>query len=148
MDVDSDQNACFWKISFVLINDVMRPGRITHAVGNVSGNRCESDCRSRGRELNPGPVQYFHGDWSWNNFYSHSPPFHWVIQEGLLSVTSESMCAKYWLTACSSLPRKSVVRWTDRPVMTIVVDQTKQKNFHYWITYFWHFFCLFGVHYY
>ena len=29
-----------------------------------------------------------------------------IIQEGLLSVTSESMCMKYWLTACSSLPRK------------------------------------------
>ena len=27
------------------------------------------------------------------------------IQEGL-SVTSESMCTNYWLTACSSLPRK------------------------------------------
>ena len=26
------------------------------------------------------------------------------------SVTSESMCMKYWLTACSSLSRKSVVR--------------------------------------
>ena len=25
-----------------------------------------------------------------------------------LSVTSESMCTKYWLTACSSLPRKKV----------------------------------------
>ena len=24
----------------------------------------------------------------------------------LLSVTSKSMCTKYWLTACSSLPRK------------------------------------------
>ena len=29
-----------------------------------------------------------------------------LIQKGLLSVTSESMCTKYWLTACSSLPRK------------------------------------------
>ena len=29
-----------------------------------------------------------------------------IIQEGLLSVTSERMCTKYWLTACSSLPRK------------------------------------------
>ena len=28
------------------------------------------------------------------------------IQEGLLSVTSESMCTNYWLTACSSLPWK------------------------------------------
>ena len=26
--------------------------------------------------------------------------------EGLLSVTSESMCTNYWFTACSSLPRK------------------------------------------
>ena len=57
------------------------------AVGNVSGNRCESDCRSRGREFDPGPVPYFCGDWSWNNFYGHSPPFRWIIQEGLLSVT-------------------------------------------------------------
>ena len=37
---------------------------------------------------------------------SHSPPFCRIIQEGLLSVTSESMCLKYWLTACSSLSRK------------------------------------------
>ena len=76
------------------------------AVGNVSGYRCVSDCRSRGREFDPDPVPYFRGDWSWNNFYCHSPPFHWFIQEGLLSVTSESMCTNYWLTACSSLPRK------------------------------------------
>ena len=32
------------------------------AVGNVSGNRCESDCRSKGREFDPGPVPYFRGD--------------------------------------------------------------------------------------
>ena len=32
------------------------------AVGNVSGNRCESDCRSRGREFDPGPVPCFRGD--------------------------------------------------------------------------------------
>ena len=32
------------------------------AVGNVSDNRCESDCRSRGREFDPGPVPYFRGD--------------------------------------------------------------------------------------
>ena len=58
------------------------------AVGNVSGYRCEADCRSRGREFDPGPVPYFRGDWSWNNFYGHSPPFRWIIHE----VTSESMC--------------------------------------------------------
>ena len=76
------------------------------AVGNVSDYRYVSDCRSRGGEFDPGPVPYFRGDWSWNNFYSHSPPFRWFIQEGLLSVISESMCTNYWLTACSSLPRK------------------------------------------
>ena len=32
------------------------------AVGNVSGYRCVSDCRSRGREFNPGPVPYYRGD--------------------------------------------------------------------------------------
>ena len=31
-----------------------------------------------------------------------------LIQEGLLSVTRESMCTKHWLTAMSSLPRKKV----------------------------------------
>ena len=35
---------------------------ISAAVGNVSGNSGESDCRSRGRELDPGPVPYFRGD--------------------------------------------------------------------------------------
>ena len=31
-------------------------------VGNVSGCRCVLDCRSRGREFDPGPVPYFPGD--------------------------------------------------------------------------------------
>ena len=29
------------------------------AVGNVSGYRCVSDCRSRGRKFDPGPVHTF-----------------------------------------------------------------------------------------
>ena len=102
------------------------------AVGNVSGNRWESDCRSRGCKFDPSPVPYFRVDWSGNFFYGHSPTFPWIIQEGLLSGTSKSMCRNYWLTACSSLPRKSVVRWTDRPTMTIDVDlgrkATKQNK--------------------
>ena len=32
------------------------------AVGNMSDYRCASDCRSRGREFDPGPVPYFRGD--------------------------------------------------------------------------------------
>ena len=35
---------------------------LRRAVGNVSGYRCVSDCRSRGREFDPGPVPYFRGD--------------------------------------------------------------------------------------
>ena len=37
------------------------------------------DCRSRGPEFDTGPVPYFRGDWSWNDFYGHSPPFRWFI---------------------------------------------------------------------
>ena len=32
------------------------------AVRNVSGYRCVSDCNSRGRQFDPGPVPYFGGD--------------------------------------------------------------------------------------
>ena len=44
------------------------PGNVVHyagprsAVGNMSGYRCMSDCRSRGREFDPGPVPYFRRD--------------------------------------------------------------------------------------
>ena len=90
----------------------------------------------KGCEFDPGRVPYFPGDWSWNNFHGHSPPFRWFIQEGFLSVTSESLCKIYWLIAWPSLPRKNcVVRWTDRPAMTIAVDlgrkarkQTKKRQ--------------------
>ena len=46
---------CVYGVSYL-------PTRPRSAVGNVSGNRCESDCRSRGREFDPGPVPYFLGD--------------------------------------------------------------------------------------
>ena len=36
-----------------------RPHR---AVGNVSGYRCKSDCRTRGRKFDPSPVPYFRVD--------------------------------------------------------------------------------------
>ena len=43
-----------------------------------------------------------------------------LFQEGQLSVTGESMCTKYWLGGLS-LPRKSVIRLTDRLDMTLDV---------------------------
>ena len=79
------------------------------AVGNVSGYRCEADCRSRGREFDPGPVPYFRGDWSWNNFYGHSPLFRWMNHSWRVVVSyKRKYMHDYWLTACSSLPRKKV----------------------------------------
>ena len=83
----------------------------------------------QGSQVRSRPGTILCGGWSWNNFYCHSPPFRWFIQEGLLSVTSKSMCTNYLLTTCSSLPKKSVVRWTDCPPMTIAVDwDIKQQN--------------------
>ena len=69
-------------------------------VCNMSGNRCQFDCRPRGGEFDHGPVPYFRGDWSWINFYGHSPSFRRIILEGLLSVTSESMCTRHGVNYC------------------------------------------------
>ena len=81
---------------------IISPGRVAQSVTYLATDvSLIAD-----RKFDPGPVPYFRGDWSWNNFYGHPPPFRWIIQEGLLLVTSEIMCTKYWLTACSSLPRK------------------------------------------
>ena len=74
----------------------------------MSDYKCISDCRSWCHEFDPGPVPNFPGDWYWIYFYGRSPSFRWFIQEGLLLVTSKIMCTNYWLTACSSLPRKKV----------------------------------------
>ena len=46
--------------------DIATPSKISqvcfnNAVGNVSGYKCMSDCRSRGREFDPGLVAYFPG---------------------------------------------------------------------------------------
>ena len=92
------------------------------AVDKVSSNRCESDCRSRGRKFDPGPVPYFRGNWLWNNFYGRSPPFRWSFKK--------DCCLLQWkyvhevLVNClfKLAQEKSVVRWTDRPAMTIAVD--------------------------
>ena len=48
------------KKTFTVVNGLKTGPR--SADGNVSGYRCVSDCRSRGREFDPGPVPYFRGD--------------------------------------------------------------------------------------
>ena len=45
-----------------ILYNFCRPSCVAQSV--TSGNRCESDCRSRGREFDPGPVPYFRGDGS------------------------------------------------------------------------------------
>ena len=54
-----------WELSKDEVNTLFYHIHITgprRAVGNVSGNRCKSDCRSRDREFDPGSVPYFCGD--------------------------------------------------------------------------------------
>ena len=54
---------------------------LRHFAGPRSAVGKVSDCRFRGCEFDPRPVQYFCGDWSWNNFYSHSLPFRWFKKD-------------------------------------------------------------------
>ena len=72
-------------------------------MGNVSGFRYTSYCRCGGLEFDLGPVPYFHGG---HEIISTDFLLPSADSRRVLSVTSESMCTKYWLTACSSLPSK------------------------------------------
>ena len=92
----------------------------------------ESDGKSRGLMFDHGPVPYFRGDWSWNNFYCQSPPsadsrrvdvsykwkyVHKVLVNHLVKLAHE----------------KSLVWWTGHLDMTITVvwvvkPQTKQNK--------------------
>ena len=91
-----------------------------HVAQSVTCLQIQSRVRSR-----PGPIL------SWRLIMkSFVRPFSYLqlIQESMLSVTSESMCTKYWLTTC--LPRK---KCGDCPDMSIAVDldvkhQTKQNK--------------------
>ena len=49
-------------VTISLLNVITKFTGPRSAVGNMSGNRCDSDCRSRDREFDPGPVQCFRGD--------------------------------------------------------------------------------------
>ena len=92
-------------------------------VVNVSGYRYVSDCRSRGRQFDPGPVPYFRGDWSWNNFYGHSPPFRWFHSRRVVVSYKRKYVHKLLVNHLfKPAQEKSVVKWTDHPAMTIAVD--------------------------
>ena len=98
------------------------------AVGNVFGYRCVSDCRSRGRAFDPGLVPYFRGDWSWNNFYGHSPPSADLFKKGCCQLQAKVCAQITGKPLAQACPGKSVVKWTDRPAMTIAVDMGRKAN--------------------
>ena len=50
-----------------------RPGRVAQSVTCLAADTC----LIADPGIDPGPVLYFRGDWSWNNFYGLSPPFRW-----------------------------------------------------------------------
>ena len=90
------------------------------AVGNVSGYRCVSDCRSRG------------------SIPARSHTFveidHEIISMVILLPSADAFkkgCCQLQAKVCAQItgkplvqacPGKRVVRWTDRPAMTIAVD--------------------------
>ena len=92
------------------------------AVSNVPGNRCESDCRSRGWRLIPARSHTF------------VEIDHEIISMVILLPSAESFkkgCCQLQAKVCArstgklvvqACPGKSVVRWIDRPAMTIAVD--------------------------
>ena len=59
MDVQAGLNNTRFNTGYIIM--MLHAGHRS-AVGNVSGYRCVSDCRFRGREFDPGPVPYFRGD--------------------------------------------------------------------------------------
>ena len=69
-------------------------GRVAQSV-TCPNCRYVSDCRFEGDEFDPFKVVFVDID---NEKISVSILFFPLIQEWLLSVTSESMCTKYWLT--------------------------------------------------
>ena len=59
----SEKIIMFWLYDFVdILRSQLKETGPRSAVGNVSGYIREADCRSRGREFDPGPVPYFRGD--------------------------------------------------------------------------------------
>ena len=82
-------------------------------------------------------VHYFCRDWLWNNFfYSYSPPCHW-FKKGCCQLEAKVYVHEVLVNRLVKLAQeKSVVRWTDRPYMTIAVDwdvkQTKQSLHNTW----------------
>ena len=52
------------KGNVIVLKHHLTPGRVAQSVTCLATDACltAADCRSRGREFDPGPVPYFRGD--------------------------------------------------------------------------------------
>ena len=114
------------------INKFTCPTGPHSAVGNMTGNRCESDCRSRVANSIPARSHTF------------VEIDHEIMSKIILLPSTESFkkgCCQLQAKVCArstgqlivqACPGKSLVRSTDCPAMTIAVDlgrkATKQKK--------------------
>ena len=89
----------------ILIKQVW-PGRIVQSVTCLATNACLTADPGVASSIPARSHTFVEIDHEITSTVILLPSAEWIIQDGLLSVPSESMCTKYWLTACSSLPRK------------------------------------------
>ena len=96
---------------------------------NVPGSVAESNKRSTGDQegvslwvCGSGPATFFRWDWPWNFFYDHSLPSPDSRREGVIYLQKYVHRVLVNHLIGLGLPRKSVVRLTDRSNMTLAVD--------------------------
>ena len=93
------------------------------AVGNVSGNRCESGCISRDREFDPGPVPYFRGNFIMNSFLRSLSSLPLNHSRKIVVSYKRKYVHEVLVNSLFKLAQeKSVVRWTNCPAMATAVD--------------------------
>ena len=66
----------------------------------------------------------------WNNFYDHSPPFYMNHSRRIVVSYKQKVHQAQVNCLFKLAQEKSVVRWTDRPAMTIAVDLGRKATKH------------------
>ena len=76
---------------------ILPSSQYTAGLGGSVG--CAVRLETRRSQVQPPPrsATFFHWDWSWNIFYSHSLPFRFFKKGGCHFLAKK--CAQYWLTA-------------------------------------------------
>ena len=105
----------------------MHAACLRSAVGNISWLQICVWLQIQGRDLDPGPLTYFPGDWSWKIPTA-------ILLPSPVSSYKRKYLHKVLVNRLVKLAQeKSVVKWSDRSDITIAVDwdvkhQTKQTN--------------------